>query len=99
MASFVHAVVTVSSAGTAVQFSAAPLKVKSILIQAPQGNSGVVYIGNSTVSSSNTPSLSAGDCYEIDFKKEPSDTPGELSDIYADAATSGDTVRYLAVTL
>lgn len=99
MAQLINGLVTVSSAGTAVQFSSAPLKVKAIFIYAPSGNSGAVYIGDSAVDSTNTPALNPGEHYEVEFKSEHHDTPGELSDIYADAATSGDTVRYLAVAL
>lgn len=99
MSALINGLVTVSSAGTAVQFSSAPLKVKAIFIYAPAGNSGDVYIGDSAVDSTNTPPLSPGEHYEIEFKSETHDTPGELSNIYADAATSGNTVRYLAITL
>jgi hypothetical protein len=99
MSALINGLVTVSAAGTAVQFSSSPLKVKAIFIYASLGNSGAVYIGDSTVDSTNAPDLNPGEHYEIEFKSESHDTPGELSDVYADAATSGNTVRYLAITL
>jgi len=96
MAAYDHATITVSSAGTAVQFVSTPTPIRRLRVQAPPGNSGITYVGDSSVSAS-----SAG----IEFPAAGGDTeiifdngrPGDLSEFYADAATNGDKVHWSAV--
>ncbi len=52
MASVTAGTKTVSSAGTRVQVTTTPTPVRRIRFQAPPGNSGITYVGISTVSSS-----------------------------------------------
>ena len=52
MASVTAGTKTVSSAGTRVQVSSTPTPVRRVRVQAPPGNSGITYVGTSTVSSS-----------------------------------------------
>lgn len=99
MGGILHNVVTVATAGTAVRFTTATTPIKSILIAAPSGNTGAVYIGDSTVASTNSPPLAAGSERTITFKDNPDDTPGDMADLYVDVSTNGDTITYFAVTL
>lgn len=89
--------VEVVSAGTRVPLSATSLKVSYLLIQKHESNVGVIYIGDSTVDSTNgivigssLPSLvMSADDTEADEDKAYFD----LSEIYIDAGSSGDKVR------
>lgn len=86
--------VTVSSAGNAVQLSSSSIFTSSATIQADVDNSGNIYIGDSSVTSSNGIELKPGDVYE--FSGDDIRGIGEqidLSDLYVDAATSNDSVR------
>lgn len=57
--------VTVTTAGTRKQIFATSLAVKSVIIQADNLNTGKVYIGDSTVSSSNGVELAARESLTI----------------------------------
>lgn len=89
--------VTVTTAGTRVPLSGTSLKVSYLLIQKHESNTGVIYIGDSTVASSNgivigssLPSLvMSADDTEADEDKAYFD----LSEIYIDASVNGDKVR------
>jgi len=75
-----HVNKTVATAGTRVQLSTTSKLITDLIVQANSGNSGVIYVGDSTVSSSvfaiaitagNTLSLTAADMgqggsYELD---------------------------------
>ncbi len=50
MATFTAGTITVSSAGTRVQVTSTPTPVRRVRFQAPPGNSGITYVGASTVS-------------------------------------------------
>ena len=88
------AIITVSSAGTAVQISSVDTPVTSIVLQADVDNTGNVFIGDSTVSASNGIELTPGQSFELKSDQIPRQD-GELilSDIYVDAATNDDKVR------
>ncbi len=96
MASVTAGTKTVSSAGTRVQVSATPIPVRRVRFQAPPGNSGITYVGTSTVSSSvaGIEFAAAGGNETVDFIEG---RPGDLSEFYCDAATNGDKIHYMAV--
>ena len=93
MASLITGAVIVTSAGTAVQFSTAQDSIRSIRIVV---ETGTCYIGASDVDSTNVPSLSAGEELLLEWN---GNKPGVLSDLWVDAATNNDEVRYWAVPL
>ena len=96
MATFTAGTVTVSSAGTRVQVTSTPTPIRRVRFQAPPGNSGITYVGASTVSASVTgiEFAAAGGNESIDFTEG---RPGDLSEFYSDAATNGDKIHYMAV--
>lgn len=99
MAKIANNSVTVSSSGTRVAFTTAPTPLKSILIHANSGNSGNVYVGDSSVTTSNCPPLRTGDSLEIEFRESAEETAGDLMDFYVDADNNNDGVTYLIVQL
>ena len=96
MASVTAGTKTVSSAGTRVQVSSTPIPVRRVRFQAPPGNSGITYVGTSTVSSSvaGIEFAAAGGSETVDFTEG---RPGDLSEFYCAAATNGDKIHYMAV--
>lgn len=93
MASIITGVVTVSSAGTAVQFSTAQDPLRSIRIVVA---TGTCYVGDSTVDSTNSPALAVTEELSLDWTVGK---PGVLSDLWVDAANNNDAIRYWAVPL
>tara|TARA_R100000306_G_C4358443_1_gene134008 strand:- start:818 stop:1120 length:303 start_codon:yes stop_codon:yes gene_type:complete len=90
--------VDVPTAGTRVQISATPEVVLVITFKARAGNSGKVYIGDSTVAAAVGFELAGG----TEIMLNPSlvaarDTSVLLSDFYVDAATNGDDVDFIAL--
>jgi hypothetical protein len=85
---------TVTAAGTRERLTAlaSNVAVRSVAITAKPANAGKVYVGDSAVSSSNTPGLDPGDTISI---ADPA--PFNLSDVYVDAALSGEGVDYVAL--
>ena len=96
MATFTAGTITVSSAGTRVQVTSTPTPVRRVRFQAPPGNSGITYVGASTVSASvaGIEFPAAGGNESVDFTEG---RPGDLSEFYCDAATNGDKIHYMAV--
>lgn len=91
---FTLAPVTVAAAGTAVPISAVATPAIDIIITADAGNTGTVYVGDSTVDSSNGQPLAAGESYAIGTGGiRGTQEDFVLSDVYVDAATNGDSVR------
>lgn len=88
-------IVTVSSAGSAVQFKLTSFEVQSFLITANPSNTGTVYIGDSNVDASlglGTP-LIASD--SVSFESgiyEGTNEKWELSSFYVDSTASGDKI-------
>jgi hypothetical protein len=87
---------SVSSAGTRVQLSSSSVPVNSIIIQADSGNTGLIYVGDSSAASANGIILGAEDSLII----SGSDRRGSIdqllpSDIYIDASASSQGVRWL----
>ena len=61
-----HGKKTVTTAGTRVALSATALYVGAVYIEAEEGNSGKIYVGDATVSSSKYASvLAAGESFQI----------------------------------
>jgi len=99
MAKIANNSVTVSSSGTRVAFTTAPTPLKSILIHANSGNSGNVYVGDSSVTTSNCPPIAAGKTLELKFRESADETAGDLMDFYVDADNNGNGITYLVVQL
>lgn len=80
----------VTTAGTRIPFTAtAPTGARLIIIQANSGNTGVIYIGDITVSSTVFGvKLAAG--VSIAIANDGNDAKFDLSQFYADAGTSND---------
>lgn len=89
--------ITVTTAGTRVQFNATDLEAAVVSFSAPSGNTGDVFIGDSSVSAT------AGFCIPKGTTIQVQDMNaalghGEtlnLKNVYADAATNGDKVSVL----
>ncbi len=88
--------VVVSSAGTAVQISATSLLVGAVMIQADPSNSGNIFVGDSSVASTNGIVVAPGSALPFDPQVlRANDEFFDLSQIYIDAATNGDFVRVI----
>jgi hypothetical protein len=82
--------VTVTTAGTRVALSATPIaNVVKIYLTNPAANTGLIYIGDSTVASTNGIQIVKGATIEISSPKEDM---LDLQLMYADSATNGDKV-------
>lgn len=78
---------TTSGIRTAISITSVP--IKSILIKAVITNTGTMYIGNSTVSSSNGYPLVAGESVSLDISN--------LNTIYIDSSVNGESITYIAI--
>lgn len=87
--------VTVTSAGTRVQITATSTPTYYVTIQADPGNSGTIYVGDSSVSSTVcAAALSAGASIRIEGPKYRNSTDEVvLSDIYVDASANSQKVN------
>lgn len=84
---------TVTAAGTAEALSAAPLQVRSFMIKALGANTGLIYAGDSTVSSSDGYELTSGDSIGSEGPPFAGGTKDyDLNDIYIDSAVNGEGV-------
>ena len=88
-------ITTVSTSGTAVQISNTPNRVLKITVKALAANSGIVYFGESDVSTTNGWGLSAGNEFEENYRELGGSEA--FSSIYVDVATNGDKVCWLVV--
>lgn len=85
---------TVAAAGTAEPLIATSTTVLAVKVQAKAGNTGVVYVGASTVAAGRGIELAAGErlefpgCFHVD----------DLAFLHVDAATTGDGVTWVATT-
>ena len=84
-----NAQVTVAAAGTAVQVDS-DNSIRKYMLRALPGNTGVVYIGDLSVSASNG--------FPLDKADGPIGYRGRLSELYVDAATNGDGLAWIEVT-
>lgn len=76
-----------TTAGTAYQLASSGT-YRQLTVQASVGNSGTIYVGNSTVSTSSI-ELSSGD--QITFNADT----GYLANFYILGTVNGDSVRYI----
>jgi hypothetical protein len=98
MASIISGTITVASAGTAIRFTTVPTPLRSIEIYAIGGNTGDVYVGDSSVDNTDIPTVK-GNGFSLLFRSTKDETPGDLSDLYLDAANTGDKIAYRAIAL
>lgn len=88
------AAVTVATAGTRQQISASNLYALSVAIQAKKANTGKIYVGDSSVSSTRGHELAAGETYIVDGQGKPNSLEEvNLADLYVDAQTNGEGVN------
>lgn len=89
-----HFTKTVTTAGTRVQLTTNTVKTPAISIQALRGNTNVVYVGNSTVSSTtHFISLAAGGTVVLDAEQYGlAGAHVDPSGIWLDSAVSGEGV-------
>lgn len=85
---------TVTTAGTAEALSSSSVKVVWVTIQAKLDNTGYIYVGASTVSSTRGIVLQAGDSFT--FQTVERRYTYDLSKIYIDASVSGEGVVWVA---
>lgn len=78
----------VTTAGTRVQL-ASTTSIKGLSVKALSTNTGLIYIGDVTVASSNGFQLSAGDEQSFDIS--------DLASLYVDSAVNGEGVTYFWV--
>lgn len=97
----INATKTVTTAGTRVQFTATSTYATSIYFEALKTNSGVIYIGDSTVSATKyIAALPAGVGFTFaadSFGRAGSANGGtelQLSTLYADCSVSGEKVQW-----
>lgn len=79
--------VTVTTAGTRVAL-AGSTSIKSVSVKALSTNTGKIYLGNSTVASTNGMQLDAGDSATVEIDN--------LSKVFIDSDVNGEGVTYLA---
>lgn len=77
----------VTTAGTA-EALAASQAVRSVVVRAKSANTGVVYVGTSTVDSTEGFPLAADEAITLNVN--------DLAAVYLDVATSGEGVHYIA---
>lgn len=77
---------TVTTAGTAVPISSSTA-VKSVTVRALKINTGYIYVGSSSVSSSNGFQLSAQETVSLDIDN--------LSKVYIDSSVNGEGVTFI----
>lgn len=79
---------SVTTAGTGVALASSQAILSGVTIKAKSTNTGFIYVGNSSVSSSNGFRLSAGDTIFVEV--------ANLSTVYIDSSVSGEGVSYIA---
>lgn len=78
-----------TNAGTELQLSATSVPIKSVSVKALTTNTGIVYVGNSSVTSANGYELKAGEAIDIDINN--------LTGVYFDVSVNGEGVSYIGV--
>ena len=101
MARIVSDSVDIPTATTRVQLNTSTVPVLSIIFKAKPANSGLIFIGDVTVSATVGFELAAGESLTLPISDyvqangAPHTIP--LSDFYADTSNSGDDVDYIAL--
>ena len=80
---------SVTTAGTRVVLASSQ-RVYSVTVKALAANTGTIYVGGSTVSSTTGFQLAASESVSMDI--------GNLATVYLDASVSGEGVSYLGVS-
>jgi len=86
-ASLVNGAKDITTAGTA-EALASSQAVRSVVVRAKTANTGVVYVGDSSVSAANGFPLAADEAITLNVN--------DLAAVYLDVATSGEGVTYIA---
>ena len=87
---------TVTTAGTRVAVSASGLYAAQVALRAPAGNSGVIFVGGSDVSSANGWSLAAGDTLSYgDLRNGEMSQQVNMSLIWIDASVNGEGIQVI----
>jgi hypothetical protein len=90
------ALITIATSGVRVQFTASQIPTNTLVISASKSNTGNVYIGDITVSSTNGQELAPGESLEITARPSSKNNDDViLSDFYADTQTNGNTIRVM----
>lgn len=82
----------VTTAGTRVALSATSLVVRSFKIRANTGNTGFIYLGDSSVSSTTGFELDDEDVYEFICPSGKNINEIDLSTVYIDSSVNGEGV-------
>lgn len=80
--------ITSTTPGTRVPLSSTNIGIHSVIIHALAGNTSDVYIGNSSMTTSNGLHLAKGDAVTV--------IVSNLALLYLDVTTSGDAITFLA---
>lgn len=90
---FLAGSLTIATAGTELQFSNTADRVKSFAVKARPANTGNVFFGISTITSTSGWTLRPGESKSVNFG------PGSVlfSVLYGDAATAGDILDWTAI--
>lgn len=83
---------TVATSGTRVQLSTSNRQCNWFIVQAKPENTEPVYVGNSSVTTSNTPGIPKG--WSIMYPPIDKENRYNLANFYLDAGTNGDGVTY-----
>lgn len=99
MARLISGTVTVTTATTRVAFPSVRGRVIWLKVRATDGNTGTVYLGDSTVSATAGYPLYQGidEVQTAVIVPIPEGASIDLADVYLDAATNGDKAEYIAV--
>ena len=81
---------TVTTAGTAVALSSTKLLVSSMIIKAKKGNSGIIYVGDSEVSSSDNDGLERTE--SLNWESDGNAGALNMANQYIDASIDGEGV-------
>lgn len=80
---------TTTNAGTRVQLSATSTGITSVSVKALSTNTGIVYVGDVTVDSSNGRELQTGESIDIDISN--------LNLVYIDVSVNSEGVSYAGI--
>lgn len=92
---------TVAAAGTRTALGTVSLQVHEVVVKALAANTGIIYLGDSTVASSNGYELSAGQSFSVPLTMIPrTGSVVNLTSIYIDSSVNGEgvCVAYLVRT-
>lgn len=81
--------VTVATAGTRVALEASSTPCSSLCVHALSSNTGLIYLGNSTVAAANGYQLGPGDAVALDIS--------DVSTAFIDSAVNGEGVTFMAI--